>query len=168
MSTIIDTLITDRTQSDVDRWNILRLKDYLTEMTSAEQTEWTSDSKGSYNISDLNRVGTAITYLRNRLLENSYFVPSLSLKTNWVNSDIPSQSQLTYYLYCVSAIRNSFHVTSDTPSVPNDMDKLNFSEANDIEEILILIENLIINMLSEYKYLGTFFCNQNLGVTMTL
>lgn len=62
MSTIIDTLITDRTTSDVARVHELAVKGYAG-MTAAEL----AGMKGAYNDVDLNRVGTALNYLRDRL-----------------------------------------------------------------------------------------------------
>ena len=62
MSTIIYTLITDRTTADVARVHELAVKGY-----AAELAEWLAGMKGAYNDVDLNRVGTALNYLRDRL-----------------------------------------------------------------------------------------------------
>lgn len=66
MSTIIDNLITDRTQADVERVKALAAKGFAA-MTAAERAEWLTGMKGAYNASDLNRVGTALNYLAGRL-----------------------------------------------------------------------------------------------------
>ena len=66
MSTIIDNLVTDRTQADVERVKALAAKGFAA-MTSDEQAEWLAGMKGAYNASDLNRVGTALNYLAGRL-----------------------------------------------------------------------------------------------------
>lgn len=66
MSTVIDTLITDRTAADVARVHELAVKGYAG-MTAAELAEWLAGVKGAYNAVDLNRVGTALNYLRDRL-----------------------------------------------------------------------------------------------------
>lgn len=69
---IIDELITDRTQSDVEN---------LRELLSRGEEEWTSDelsefnlarSKGSYNYTDLNRVTQAMDYINNQLVGYGY------------------------------------------------------------------------------------------------
>ena len=65
---IIDTLITDRTQADVDALIAL-----LKAGTNA------SDHKGSYNASDLNRVGEAVNYIRERL----YWVGIMDNESDW-------------------------------------------------------------------------------------
>ena len=60
---VIDTLITDRAQLDVDRVKQLAERISTGTATQAEITEYLTDLKGSYNASDLNRVGTACAYL---------------------------------------------------------------------------------------------------------
>lgn len=60
---IIDTLITDRTQSDITRWRTLHDKGWAN-MTADEKAEWTAGMKGAYNATDLNRVNDALIYLR--------------------------------------------------------------------------------------------------------
>lgn len=67
--TIIVTLVTDRTQADVERVRELAAKGFSA-MTSDEQAEWLAGMKGAYNASDLNRVGTALNYLAGRLASN--------------------------------------------------------------------------------------------------
>lgn len=62
---IIDELITDRTQADVTRLLELRAIGYA-DMTAAEKAEYAA-SKGAYNYTDLNRVGNAMTYVKNLL-----------------------------------------------------------------------------------------------------
>lgn len=60
---IIDTLITDRTQSDITRWRALHDKGWAG-MTADEKAEWSAGMKGAYNATDLNRVNEALIYLR--------------------------------------------------------------------------------------------------------
>lgn len=59
---VIDTLITDRTQADVSRWLTL-LKKGFSAMTPEEKEEWLSGMRGAYNYIDLNRVGEAAVYI---------------------------------------------------------------------------------------------------------
>ena len=61
---IMDTLITDRTQADVDARN----------------------EKGTYNASDLNRVGAAMNYVADRLRAAGYD-PHISPKTDWKDDE---------------------------------------------------------------------------------
>lgn len=60
---IIDELITDRTQADVTHWQKLHDKGW-SGMTDEEKAEWnTAAMKGAYNYTDLNRVIAAMDYL---------------------------------------------------------------------------------------------------------
>lgn len=54
---IIDALITDRTASDVSKAVILAQKISTGNATEAEITEFLTVMKGSYNYTDMNRVG---------------------------------------------------------------------------------------------------------------
>lgn len=68
---IIDTLITDRTEVDVQRWSSLKAKGWAG-MTNAEKAEWAASLKGSYNYTDLNRVTEAMDYINNQLVGYGY------------------------------------------------------------------------------------------------
>ena len=68
---IIDTLITDRTQADVNRVLTLSAKGWAA-MTAAEREEFEAGMKGSYNATDLNRVNAAMEYLDTRLKAMGY------------------------------------------------------------------------------------------------
>ena len=63
---IIDTLITDRTEADFDRAQELSAMGWDA-MTDAEKVEWSGNLKGAYNISDLIRVTAAMEYLTDLL-----------------------------------------------------------------------------------------------------
>ena len=63
MSTVIDTLVFNRTQADVDRVFILKnkiLTGGLTALSDEEKTEYMAGMKGAYNYQDMNRVGQAV------------------------------------------------------------------------------------------------------------
>ena len=81
---IMDTLVTDRTQADVDARN----------------------DKGTYNASDLNRVGAAVAYVAGRLLECGTSV-DVSPKQDWPESDTPTASQMERYRSDVAALRDA-------------------------------------------------------------
>lgn len=68
---IIDTLITDRTQADVNRALALSAKGWAA-MTAAEREEFAAGMKGAYNATDLNRVNAAMEYLDTRLKAMGY------------------------------------------------------------------------------------------------
>ncbi len=150
------TLITDRTAADYQHWEYLRNKGFLN-MTEAEQAEWLAGNmKGTYNKGDLNRVGEALNYLRDRLTEAGYitYQTNFTAKTNWTIASIPTAEDLTHYLKCVSVIREAMAQFETTPPTPTDTGALDIEEANNIEKILYDVETLINNMLA-----ARFYCN---------
>lgn len=107
------TLITDRTQSDVDRVKYLAQRITKGTATDAERAEYLTDLKGAYNASDLNRVTAAMLYLKRLYDHYGYHVNYTpiyierkkksrlpagytevayiqSSGTQWVNSDVVS------------------------------------------------------------------------------
>lgn len=141
------TLIIDRTSADTVRRVALRERIKVRTATGAEWSEWLAGIKGAYNTTDLNRVGSAIAHIASHLTSAGYSV-QVSPKTDWTISDIPTPAQMTAYLSDVAAIRAALAVGSTTPPVPPDMDRLTVNEANDIERILVDVDGLISNMIS--------------------
>lgn len=162
MSFDFTTLITDRTNADYQRWEYLRNKGFEN-MTVIERAEWlTGNMKGSYNKDDLNRVGEALNYLRDRLATAGYitYLTDFTAKTNWNISSIPTADELTYYLKSVSNIREAMAQFETTPPAPTDTGALNIEEANNIERILIDVETLINNMLAARFYFNDVFAGE--------
>lgn len=132
-------------------------------MTDAERAEWLAGKmKGAYNKDDLNRVGQCLNYLRDRLADAGYmsYSTTFTAKTNWTISSIPTAEDLTYYLRCVLTIREAMSQFEDTPPAPADTGALNYTEANNIEKILIDVETLINNMLAARYYCGDIFAGE--------
>lgn len=156
------TLITDRTADDVRRFFYLRDKGFEN-MTAEERTEWLSFSmKGAYNSKDLNRVGGALDHLFERLKDAGYITPStvFTSKINWTISSVPTTEDLTHYLKCVGIVRDAMAQFETTPPTPADTGALNYTEANNIELILIDIENLINNMLAARHFCGEVYAGE--------
>lgn len=156
------TLVTDRTKADLQRWEYLRNKGFAN-MTTEERTEWlTGNMKGAYNKGDLNRVGEALNYLHDRLNAAGYITYPLAFKakTNWTVTSIPTADDLTYYLKCVSSVRDALTLFATTPPAPTDTGALNIEEANNIEKILIDVETLINNMIAAQYYSNDIFAGE--------
>ena len=157
---VIDTLVYDRTQADVSRALALARRGWA-KLTDVEKTEWLAGLKGAYNADDLNRVGSATTYLSALLVQlpkdmlaylaslgvapDAFFaVPynpedyGFSGKTDWAEADIPTAQELADYLAKVALLRASFEY--DTDPLPESMEKLTFSGANAIEKALALLQ----------------------------
>lgn len=155
------TLVTDRTAEDVKRWKYLRDKGFAN-FTRDEQYEWWDGMKGAYNKGDLNRVGEALNYLRDRLLSANYitYQTNFTAKTNWRINSVPTADDLTHYLQCVSNIREAMAQFPTTPPTPTDIGALDYEEANNIEKILIDVETLINNMLAARHFCGDVYAGE--------
>ena len=153
-------LITDRSANDVARWKELRNKGW-SQMTAAERAEWLAPMKGSYNATDLNRVGAALNYVRNRLVEYAYLpANTVTARADWTVAEIPTREELTKYLGYVSAVRGAFSRLPSTPSVPTDAARLTFREANDIEQIIFDVDLLLTNMVSAWYFSGDLYSGE--------
>lgn len=147
--------VTDRTQDDVRRAKELNAKGWEA-MTEAERTEWLNDLKGAYNVSDLNRVGHNVKYLAELLSEYGYSV-TVSPKVDWQTDDIPCVADMVAYLSDVEAIKAAFYGT--TP-LPESMNNLTVTAANNIEKLLLEIETYINRMIQGFRKCGTFKAGQ--------
>lgn len=162
-------LITDRTQADVERVAYLTGKVSVGTATAAELAEWQSDLKGAYNASDLNRVGAAVAYVAGRLTGYGYAV-TVNPKQDWQAADIttqesimadtPTQESMTAYLADVAALRAALTVAAGTPEVPEDMERLTWKEANDIEKILVDVDELLTRMAAAWFYSGELYAGE--------
>ncbi len=175
MSTVIDTLVFDRTQADVDRVFTLKnkiLTGGLTALSDEEKTEYMAGMKGAYNYQDMNRVGQAVAYIADRMTsipdelatyraekgvadDPVYHVPYdpssvvVSAKTNWAMGDIPTQSLATAYLNDLVTLRKQLTLPANVPEVPPTLDGLTFSTANDIEYLLYVIDKTLTEVETE-------------------
>ena len=137
MSFDISTLITDRTRADV-----------------VNQTD-----KGFYNASDLNRVEAAVQYVAERFAAQGYAV-EVSPKTDWLASDIPTASELETYRQNIAALRALLAVMPTTPEAPDSMAGLTYTEANDIEQILLDLDTLLTNAALAWYQSGELFAGE--------
>ena len=142
-------LITDRTQYHVTLLNRLRKKPWSS-MTASEKTAWYGEAaKGAYNYTDLNRVETAVGEIAEK------FGLGLVTKTNWTLWDIPTESDMGRYLGNVVAIRDACPYEVPFPDLPATMNRLTYSDANSIEELLSRVYQAIVD--NEHKcVLGKF------------
>lgn len=146
----LDDLIFDRTQSDADRVNYLASlwQNGTFTGTTEELAEWAQDLKGAYNASDLNRVGSAVEYLTDMLYSMGYNVPTVP-KDNWTETDIPVQSQMDIYINNIQLLRDILpYVAPDAPDAP---ENLTYEQANNIEEILYILESVLLAMQENFK-----------------
>lgn len=152
-------LITDRVQADVDRVAQLTGRVSAGTATAAERTAWATDLKGAYNASDLNRVGTAVAYVAERLNGYGYAV-TVNPKQDWTVSDIPTAGQMAAYLRDVAALRGAIAVMASTPPTPDSASGLTWQEANNIEQILVDVDELLTRMAAAWFYSGDLYAGE--------
>jgi len=117
---ILSSLITDRTQSDVDYALSLQNNSIYTD----------ANLRGAYNISDRNRVGNAL----NRLIA-AMNILQIHAKDDWTEYDITRVADNANTLACL-AVLQIFLPFGSVTSVPADLDRLSYQKANDVERIL--------------------------------
>lgn len=112
-----------------------------------------------YNASDLNRVGAAVQYVAERFAAQGYMV-TVSPKTDWLASDIPIASELETYRQNIAALRALLAVMPTTPEAPDSMSALTYTEANDIERILLDLDTLLTNAALAWYQSGELFAGE--------
>lgn len=131
---IFDTLITDRTLSDV-----LQLTD-----------------KGMYRASDLNRIEQAISAVTEKLNDAGHNI-ELETGPTWTMVSVPTYEETSRILRNLSKVRNSMALFHSTPYVPSDMDFMTYQRANDIEQIILDVNRAIISKQRAYIYAGMIY-----------
>ena len=179
MSSVIDTLVYDRTQNDVYR--VLELKEKILQgglgaLSDGERAEYLGGRKGAYNYQDLNRVSEAIAYLANRMVslareiaayrdekgiaDDALFrVPydpgaiKVTPKRDWKMGDVPTPEQVQALLRDLALLRRQLTLPASAPAAPESLDYLTVSTANDIERMLAAID-AALSALEQELYLN--------------
>lgn len=157
-SSVMLQLITDRTAADVEHARMLSAKG-LENMTAAELEEYLSGLKGAYNASDLIRVESAVEYIAGRITAAGMH-SAVDVYTLWDRSMYPEPAEMDRYLTNIRILRALLPMAEDVPPVPQDMDRLNFDEANDIEKILIAVDDAITRITKSWYYSGDIYAGE--------
>ncbi len=176
---VIDTLVYDRTASDVSEVVAIKRKiltEGLSSLTAEQKAAYLAGMKGAYNYTDLNRVGSAVTYVASRLValppilaayrdslgiaydpvfDTPYDADDIvvSVKTDWVMGDTPTAAQMATYLANLTVLHDALPLPSDAPAVPSSMSQLTWETANDIEELLYVVDGAITDFETDTKSL---------------
>ena len=143
----LDNLVFDRTALDVAQLQAVTAKLVAGTATAAERAAFLAGMKGAYNYTDLNRVGAAVEYLTTLLYSLGYNVATAPV-TDWQESDIPTPAQMAQYLDNIAALRNRLLYVA--PDAPASIEGLTYQEANDIEEILYTLEDVLEAMQAAF------------------
>ena len=154
------SLITDRTEADVGRVRYLLSRYATGTITADEITEFATNLKGSYNYTDLNRVTAAMYLLASDLRGIAGSDVTVSAKNDWVETDIPRASEMQLYLDDVRRLRVAIGYTVGMPTVPDTMLGFGWMEANDLEKILLMIEDLLERIQLSWRYAGEIFAGE--------
>lgn len=152
-------LITDRTRADVERWKALRNKCWL-ETTDNEKSEWLTPMKGCYNSNDLNRVESAVQYISELFVSNGYYYFVPKVKTSWSAKDRPTVEDMERYFANVEKLRSTLPLYSTTPSAPTIKNKMDWQVANDLEQILLDVHEVITKLIESWYYSGDLYVGE--------
>lgn len=164
------TLITDRTQADLDALRAL-LSTPMADWTAEQLAEFNlAVSKGAYNYTDLNRVTACMDYLNEVLTGLGYvtgYAPVYILHldgttdTVWRENDEDIRAdRIEACRANVACIRGAFAQLAATPQTPADLELLTWAEANDIERILMAVEDGLRRMTQSRWYSGEIYSGE--------
>jgi hypothetical protein len=153
------SLITDRSQLDVDRWRYLHHKGWQN-MTVAERDEWAGEMKGRYDYRDWNRVESAVQSISEHLKNLGYLHGVLSINTGWTREDIPSVNDWDRYFKNVAALRDCIRVLETTPNAPALPQKFNYVLANNLEQILVDVDDVSTRIPKSWCYAGDIYLGE--------
>lgn len=151
------SLITWRTAADVSRAISITRRVNAGTATEDELDQWENGNLiGSYNATDLNRVGNAVQYLTERLAEVGCVVATVG-KADWTTEDVPNTGNIAYYLNDIQLIRDALTLTDSTPPCPESLSGLDYQQANDIEKILEDVDAMITTIMRTWMYAGEVY-----------
>ena len=110
---------------------------------------------------DLNRVGKALNYVRDRLHLAGYVGKNVfTAKENWTLEEVPTAADLAYYLAAVKVIHDAMAFYRTTPPPPGFTGALDYNEANNIEKIIVDVDELITKMLAARHFCGDIYSGE--------
>ena len=139
----MDNLIFDRLSSDVDN-----------ALNNANSKQY---QKGSYNITDLNRVEQWCEYIKNILLEYGKKA-QLEIKKDWNFRNYPTRNQIDRIRNNIDILKNLCYSIKTQEIIYNNT--LDFEQANTLEKILYDIDNYINENNRE------IYLNKEIGTTI--
>lgn len=153
---IIDTLITDRTADDVEEWNALRQLG-LPGMTEEQFATWRAGMKGAYKSSDFNRVSEAYNYLASIMQTLRLISSYTTLKTTWEAGETPLVEHRTAYINGITQLKTAVSAIGD---LPDSLDALTYTDANNIEKVLINVYQRVQEIDSSISHSGELFSGE--------
>ena len=140
--------IFDRVQADVE-FAIQQMQRWR-DTDSSE----TTDLKGCFNVSDMNRIENNIQYLSDNLSDNYYF--SDVVTKTWKKGDLPTVADIDRVIENTRTIVLS--VCDDAPELPTTL--LTFVDVNTLEHTLYKIKMILDEMTASFMECDTFDCGE--------
>lgn len=104
--------------------------------------------KGFYNVSDIERVNSYISYLSDEL--------GLNLTVNTITfGEKLTRAEMQGIIDNVNAIRAAWYVSTDTPQTPIPL-AWDYRKANDLEKIVKALDEFMQSVKVDKLYSGTF------------
>lgn len=104
--------------------------------------------KGFYNLSDIERVNSYISYLSDELRLN------LTVNTITFGEEL-TRTEMQDIIDNVNAIRAAWYVATDTPQTPIPL-AWDYRKANDLEKIVKALDEFVQSVKVDKLYSGTF------------
>lgn len=133
---VLDTLVFDRTQADVRAKN----------------------AKGTYNYTDLNRVGEAVAYLTPVFREFG-FIADTAPRVDWAENDIPLMGDMVRYISDLLALNRVQYAENLLP-LPRSPEKLTYVDANNMERFLLEVSRAFERMAQAWYFSGDIYAGE--------
>lgn len=112
--------------------------------------------KGYYNAVDFNRIESNCIELATML------GVTITTKTNWDMTDLPTVSQFKRIVDNVALLRANYHVYESCPQNPQHPVN-NFNKANALERIMYDIHKIFNENKENYYYTGEIYAGDDIG-----
>lgn len=151
-------MVFDRTAEDVE------LSKKIIDEKIKKRIDLTEDdlyilSRGSMTIETLNRIENKQNELKNFFNSIGYWNVQIKNK-HWSHDEIFDISSFKRILENTETLKKSFFTFNSTPKTPTA--KYHFSNLNDLEKILYDLEEMVMDVRSNYRECGNFYCGDDL------
>ena len=152
-------LITDRAQADLDNVRAVLARLNAGTGTEADWAAVNGPLRGAYLWTDWNRVGAAVALLTESLNGQGYDLTT-SPKTDWTETDIPTETPMETYLQNVASIFGARLVQAQYITLPASMASLTLTGANNIEWALVCVDAVTPVVKKSYIYSGEAYAGE--------
>lgn len=149
-------MIYDRTLADVKKAQRIR-ETKVKNFETLSQSDITALERGFLTNETLNRIENKQTELKNKLQNAGYWNNEIE-NSIWTEDDYFILEDWQRVLHNQNILKNSYYVYADTSQTPTE--KINYTNLNAIEKLLVDIDEIIDKMKAQYRKCGTFKCGE--------